>query len=102
VSFVFACEFALVRAVGIAAMNRRNPVFIIPLPRLMGRYRTTIEGVSDARIADALVGSKKNSRTSDRLSTALPVRNERFEFGTFIPGEIDGVLLVRHTMTNTA
>jgi len=38
VGFVLAIEFTFVLTVGIAAMNRRNPVFTVAFPRSMGGY----------------------------------------------------------------
>jgi hypothetical protein len=76
VCFIVAIEFAFVFTVGIAAMNRRNPVFGVPFSGSISGHRATVKGVSDVRIADAFVSSKKDMCPSDRLSTPFPVRDE--------------------------
>ena len=96
-SFVFTVDFSLVCTVGIAAMYRRNPVLTVPLSRSMSGHWSTIEGVSDIWIADALISPEKDSRSSNRLRTTFTVRDERFEFTSFIFGKINRVLLVSHS-----
>lgn len=82
--FVLTIEFAFVLPVGIAAMDRRNPVIAVSFSNSMGSHRAAVEGVSDPDIADALIRFEEDMGSSDSLGTSFPVRGERFEFGSFI------------------
>jgi hypothetical protein len=57
-SLLFTVELALVLAVGIAAMNPRDPVLMIAFSGSLGCDRTTIKDFSDLWIAEVFVRSK--------------------------------------------
>jgi hypothetical protein len=97
--FSVAVEFALVFAVGFAAMNRREPSFTVVFACLVRGADTATDVLTDFGICEPVVSLEENSRPHVVLSLAFTSRNEPLKRSTFFVREINNVLLPAHSST---
>jgi hypothetical protein len=97
--FSITVELALVFAVGLAAMNRRNPSFGVVLACLVRSSDTTADVLTDFRICEPVISLQENPRPHVVLSLAFTSRNEPLKRSTFFVREINNVLLPAHSST---
>jgi len=63
--FGASVEFALVDAVGLAAINRRQAVLCVPFPDATNRSWMTADGLTDLLVSQAIIGVQQTPCTRE-------------------------------------
>jgi hypothetical protein len=95
--FGVAIHFDVVLAVGLAAMNRREPSLSVRFARVIGGFPVTTDVLTDLRISEPVVSLQKDSCSVDVLGFAFSGFDEPLERSAFFIGKIDDVFLRSHS-----
>ncbi|ERJ06800.1 hypothetical protein HLRTI_001054 [Halorhabdus tiamatea SARL4B] len=91
--FFTSVEFALVDAVGLAAINRREAVFGVAFAVTTDSAGVTSDGLTDFVISQAVVSVQETPCTRENTRLVRSRGKQCVQFGSFIGRQIDNVLL---------
>jgi hypothetical protein len=97
VGFGIAIEFAFVLAVGLAAMNRREPSFTVGLACAIWCANTAPDVLTDLSICEPVVSLQENPCPCIIFGLSFTGRNEPLQRSPLLVREIDDVLLSAHS-----
>ncbi len=97
VGFRVPIEFAVILAVGLAAMNRRESSFAVVFACVVGCANRAAEVLTDLRICEPLVGFQEDACACDILGFAFTGLNEPLQRPPLLIREINDVCLSSHS-----
>jgi hypothetical protein len=90
-------EFAVVFAVGVASLDRRDPILRVGFAGPIDCHRTALQPLGDRFVGVALGHVQEDPSAQDRLGAADTAGNERRKLGSLVWSKVDIVFWLGHS-----